>query len=308
MAIQTTEEHLDLTERQFEDWRCLMAIATGISLSAIWLVLLLKSGSAGMLDLFMISLCLLFVWGASRLWPLIVLTGALGIAVFFIVGLRHNTLGLYQDSQSSPSLLHWILYIAGMAAMFAPFLMLAWRVARIAPKDRAIIALPKSSSFGLEPALLALLGIHPIVGHLPTLPRQIGAACLFFICQSILAFSIFMFIIIASTIFLGIGRAFECFSSAATIATCSGSLTGEIISPALWLGVPVGVAVVCRQIARRFARTSVEQLQRNDSRKPLLFLRSFSDDQVRLKKPKRSLFNQVFLLGEPRPLLDSHPA
>ncbi len=36
----------------------------------------------------------------------------------------------------------------------------------------------------------------------------------------------------------------------------------------------------------------------------MLFLRSFSDDQVRLSRPAYGFFGRLILLGEPRPLLD----
>jgi hypothetical protein len=56
--------------------------------------------------------------------------------------------------------------------------------------------------------------------------------------------------------------------------------------------------------ARRFTRLSLERLISSDTRPVILFLRSFRDDQVRLKKPVRSLFRRMISVGEPSPTLD----
>jgi hypothetical protein len=59
-----------------------------------------------------------------------------------------------------------------------------------------------------------------------------------------------------------------------------------------------------RFLAQKFARVSMEALRSADRRDPILFLRSFTDDRVRLRSPRRSPLRWVLRLGEPRPWLD----
>jgi uncharacterized protein DUF805 len=59
-----------------------------------------------------------------------------------------------------------------------------------------------------------------------------------------------------------------------------------------------------RFAARRFSRLSLEKLVSLDRRAPILFLRSFQDDQVRLRKPRLPFVQRVVSVGEPRPTLD----
>jgi hypothetical protein len=49
---------------------------------------------------------------------------------------------------------------------------------------------------------------------------------------------------------------------------------------------------------------SLEHLVESDKRPPVLFLRSFKDDQVVLQRPRRPFFRWLFGLGEPAAKLD----
>jgi hypothetical protein len=51
-------------------------------------------------------------------------------------------------------------------------------------------------------------------------------------------------------------------------------------------------------------RLSLERLVGADTRSPILFLRSFRDDQVKLTKPRREPLRRLISIGEPRPTLD----
>ena len=59
-----------------------------------------------------------------------------------------------------------------------------------------------------------------------------------------------------------------------------------------------------KNLGRRAARTSVLELQKLDKRAPILFLRAFRDDQVRLAPPKLSLLGYCFDLGNRESNLD----
>jgi hypothetical protein len=62
--------------------------------------------------------------------------------------------------------------------------------------------------------------------------------------------------------------------------------------------------VALRHLGRRLCRVGMEKVRKDDTRPPLLFLRSFKDDQVRLAPPRRSLWRQLMFCGNPRPFLD----
>ena len=91
---------------------------------------------------------------------------------------------------------------------------------------------------------------------------------------------------------------------AAPHATNGAELAGRLFTPACFAVLSVALAAAVRYLARRFSRTSLELMIRKDSRAPILFLRSFSDDQVRLERPKRNVLAFLVLLGEPLPTLD----
>src|SRR5262249_21234034 len=59
-----------------------------------------------------------------------------------------------------------------------------------------------------------------------------------------------------------------------------------------------------RSLARRIARVSLVQLSDVDKRDPVLFLRSFFDDQVELGRSRKPLWHSIMSIGESAPLLD----
>lgn len=62
--------------------------------------------------------------------------------------------------------------------------------------------------------------------------------------------------------------------------------------------------IAVRSAARRIARVSVDTLLEEDARPPVLFLRSFFDDQVRLDWGRRGRLRDWIAFGEPSPSLD----
>jgi hypothetical protein len=87
-------------------------------------------------------------------------------------------------------------------------------------------------------------------------------------------------------------------------AGCLSALAWLIVMPVVLCGICLVVALAARSTARRLCRISLEGVREKDRRSPVLFLRPFSDDQVKLRRPKRSVWRKLMLLGEPRPLLD----
>jgi hypothetical protein len=74
----------------------------------------------------------------------------------------------------------------------------------------------------------------------------------------------------------------------------------------MWVGIislfALGAGV--RYMGRLLTRVSAESLATTDPRPPVLFLRSFLDDQIKLKRPRRLFFRWLLGLGEPSPTLD----
>lgn len=64
------------------------------------------------------------------------------------------------------------------------------------------------------------------------------------------------------------------------------------------------LAWMVQRLIRRLVRFSLERLQRVDERQPILFLRAFKDDQVRLRPAKIALMARILELGRGRTTLD----
>ena len=135
----------------------------------------------------------------------------------------------------------------------------------------------------------AALGIHPICGWIPGRFRRVIAEMLFVLATLATGFGI---VVVLTLLLLG-----------------GGLIRNSTSIPALYLATFISASIfavisaLLRIFARRFARVSAENLISSDQRPPILFLRSFKDDQVLLARPKRGLIRGI--LAEPlRPMLD----
>lgn len=88
-------------------------------------------------------------------------------------------------------------------------------------------------------------------------------------------------------------------------------LQNHMIATVEVAGVLAGMSVLfvlcflaLRSAARRFLRHSIVSIQQRDERKPILFLRSFADDAVTLKRASRPLSSVMFDLSRRVPNLD----
>jgi tetratricopeptide (TPR) repeat protein len=325
---KVTEIRLDSTEQAFESWRCLMGIAGGLCLAAILVFLVI--GLVSYFDIgeyeydspyFFVwtSPLVLFciAWGVSQVRPSIILLGTVGAVLSLALTLAPADLyrqadpsGVYNPEEHWASIPDVISYIAACIGIYIPILFLALRVTRSTPEERAIIALPMGRTFGLVSALQAVSGVHPVCMHLPSRLRRIIAIVLFALCQFMLGAMLFMSFVVATTFLLRVVKIVEML----LYATHGDSQRNEwmflirflliLAEPAVLLGAFIGPIAGLRYLARRFSHTSIEAMVRDDARAPILFLRSFSDDQVRLARPKRNALTRILLLGEPRPTLD----
>jgi hypothetical protein len=73
---------------------------------------------------------------------------------------------------------------------------------------------------------------------------------------------------------------------------------------AAMVGIAFQIAAILRFAGRRLIRLSLEQLLSKDTRPTILFLRSFRNDQVKLRKPRRPLLEHVIAFGAPQSTLD----
>lgn len=80
-----------------------------------------------------------------------------------------------------------------------------------------------------------------------------------------------------------------------------------LLSPLKFLGaaaLSLLIAFITRKKARQLAISSIQEAQLLDPRNPVLFLRSFLDDHVKLRKPRLSLLGSLLNLFQTKASLD----
>ena len=284
-----------------------MAIATGTCVSFTVFPVIIGA-PIGVRYFILAALTFLFVLAVSRMWRVTMVLLVLAMALLFAFVVMNNTEGLYRPGElRTPSILEWMLYLAGIFAVFAPLTVLAVRMGRVPSSEKGVIAPSSKQSSGWKSLLLDILGVHPVCQAIGSKPRRVLAIGLFVLRQAFFALSVSLVLLELTNYFLNIGRRAECFISATTdthLEDCIGRVIIQLGFLPIGLLLLIGIGAGMRYLARRFSRTSAEMARRHDQRSPILFLRSFSDDQVRLVRPKRGALSRLVLSGEPRPLLD----
>jgi general secretion pathway protein G len=161
----------------------------------------------------------------------------------------------------------------------------------------------------LAGVLARIVGIHPICAWLPGARRRAVAAVLFMATTFVVSLSLGLALYgVFNPDSADTATAFDaCFGggglSALATAHCG---LGVITMLALPMSIfaLLAIAALLRWLARTSARTSLESIAATDSRPPILFLRSFGDDQVKLRGGARGVFHRLLSLGEPRPRFD----
>jgi hypothetical protein len=174
--------------------------------------------------------------------------------------------------------------------------------------ERALIRPRTAGLSGIRALFLRALGIHPIWRWMPSAWRKLLVGVLFALSTLALALAIFL---IAIPMWQVLPDQYEkawavCLRArtAEEYGYCSGGTVFAPLTFVIILTPIITIAAVCRYAARRIGRLSLEKLIESDKRPPILFLRSFKDDQVRLKKPRRMLWRRLLAAGEPRATLD----
>jgi hypothetical protein len=245
------------------------------------------------------------------------------IAVIFAAEYSYIVMGRLRDWDyvnrlSTKYTFSWVSLIA-YGCSFVVLSAVNWQVIRIvttASRASELYSFYIISSAPVESRLVQLLlrvfGIHPISMWLSQRWRRWTAAGMFFIQTCVFAafMSLTLFYVFLYFPTLANGLAFfaPCFDPEKANYQCWILLP---MSPFLIGGIHVAgliaimiLLIVLRFAARSFTRTSLENLISKDQRPIILFLRSFRDDQVKLKKPRSGIVMRMVSFGEPRPMLD----
>lgn len=180
------------------------------------------------------------------------------------------------------------------------------RLART-PVEKIHLLLPaETGSPGLLQVISPLLGIHPVCRWIPEAGRRIAACALFVAAAAIRGFTItvIVFLYALQPIVSQNYAPVEFYNGTIYPHILLNTVLGFFL-PLAVLVAGMALAGLPRRFARRLARVSVENLLAADRRTPILFLRSFRDDQVQLTWRRRSRIRKLFAFGEPSPTVDN---
>lgn len=298
---------LDQYDKNLLSASFLSQVAAGLFLCtlifSLFLIIGVSNGSFGRLDtpallsfvsVIFLTLATLFVWSCAitYMWRtailVITLTICLALAAMATAITAYATKNLPNDVFTKFT----EISVDSILSIFLVFRILldGCRLAATRAGERALFATDPRSR-GMRQSLAAVVGIHPICRWIPVRSRRVIAEMLFFLATAITSFGIAVVITLLTV------------SGGLINPQDSGTFFGLYISAAITGSIFALISGVLRNFARRFARVSAANLIKTDQRPPILFLRSFKDDQVLLARPKRAFIRG--LLPEPlRPMLD----
>jgi len=250
----------------------------------------------------------LWSWSIAQLWRAPILLGALVVGGSLAIVPLAQLLKLKAE-------LGWpmqamFVVLALVSAGFGLRVVLdGWRLARTAEATCRLLTSVPYDRFAAAQACARALGIHPICRWLPK--RRRVATTLLFVLTAValtlaLGGALYGVVKVVST---ELPAAFQlCIlyhsgerPAGFTQCIVAASVT---IGPLIMIALGLAVAATIRLLARRSARLSLADVSSTDARAPILFLRSFIDDQVELALPRRPLFRRILALGDSRPRLD----
>lgn len=279
----------------------LVAASLVLSLSGLSLAAPLTAGAI------MLSFAA-WAWSIAQIRPLPILAGAL----VWGSGLALATGAQVLQLPKGADWFVWGFVIAAtlVALAFALRIVIdAWQLARIRADTRALVAAAAPDRVRLTGVLVRIVGIHPICAWLPGVHRRVLAAVLFMAVTFVVSLSVGLAVYgILNRNAADTAAVLEaCFGGGGPHASATAHCGLGIIT---MLALPMGIftllliAALLRWLARTSARVSLESIASTDSRPPILFLRSFHDDQVKLRGSARGIFHRLLSLGEPRPRFD----
>jgi len=243
------------------------------------------------------------VWSIAiaRMWRWPVFLASVAYVLFWC-----NLLLTYDPRTLHGSITDVGLRVLPLAFGFALLFRVAydgWRIARTEKDDCWLFTTVPAGALTVGRAIASAVGINPVCQWMPRAGRRAIAASLFVLTAFATGvFTAMLFLLLSAPLATlvwdiapycgidGIGCALRFSGAGAMIAVL--------------FATSAAIPALLRRGARRLARISLETLALKDERPPILFLRSFHDDQVRLSLPKRPLFQRIIGIGEPRPTVD----
>jgi hypothetical protein len=224
---------------------------------------------------FLWSCAIAYVWRATLLAISLVICLLMILIVLTLV--TDPVKGIGANTDSSIQIFFIALSCILPAFLVGRVLVDSWRLARLPANLRNLFIAGDPHRRGPRQLIGLALGIHPICAYIPGTVRRLLAAGLFLLAAIVAGFAIalVMFLVLSSAIFAAV----------------------------LYGAVFAGIIGLLRIGARRFARVTAENLIERDHRAPILFLRSFKDEQVRLDRSKPG-FIRGMLGAYQRPMLD----
>jgi hypothetical protein len=286
---------LDRLERKLLGAAFLGQVASSLSLFVLvcaivgllylpWLALRDTTLALEVYSFFFLVLALFVVWSSAiaYVWRATILVTSLVVCLLSLAMVVIIVLARVQDmnvvlestvndnSLGAVSLRLAFRFLAIFGSILSLWLILrilidACSLARTPTSERDLFIAGDPRSRSVKQLVAATLGIHPICGWIPGLRRRLIGGGLFVLAgifMGIATIAVLASLMLAGP---GIGLAY---------ALLGGALYG-------------GIAALFRFLAGRLARLSAENLAQVDKRPPILFLRSFNEDQVRLDRPKR---------------------
>jgi hypothetical protein len=198
--------------------------------------------------------------------------------------------------------------IAFLAYLYARALIAASTMSRLSPDDRAVLRPLSGGVTFLGKAWSRLRSLPPAFEFVGSRPR----AVLIGVLAQISAF----FLAVAGILFFSMPIRFN--GAANTIARSCWYEPVASVQDACALGAVAGVSLIAvvivpllfaagaglQRIVQRLLRFSLEQLQRADPRRPVLFLRAFKDDQIELPPAKVTFLGWLMEYGNRRTNFD----
>jgi hypothetical protein len=254
------------------------------------------------------------------------------VLLLCVVGLGHNVLVSYQGAfavdgglqitvdgydLSGESQLSATLFMVGIVASHLYFLFIAWRAQRdihaLSPEEARIASEFAGFKHSAAAALMAMINIPRTIRY-SRIPVWTGFLQAFsgvanFINYWIVTMAFFALCTLPFVVTV-IGPTLVSFLQYLWVEGVDGTvawvgfllLVTLVLFALLFIGTPVVVHLLGRltlNLARRTMQRNLHDIQGEDRRAPILFLRSFLDDLVALR-PRRFLFEQWLLDGTSR--------
>jgi hypothetical protein len=296
------EISLDAYEKGLARQNGLKVVATSIFVVSLFFLIPLDILTpTDPLEAFISGICPVFAffwfWALSRMLRVAIavfslLFGLAAIVLPFLIATSDFSIAAIQTAIANNSRLWGISGVLFYVAVINGLLL-----SIIAQEQRQLLVTAEPGIAGVGQIFEGALGIHPICAWLPHSWQRLLARLLFVITAIARGLTISLLVLIwlywAGSEVPGYEKiGFPIIEISLVLVVC-GSI-GAVITGVL------------RYVARRFARLSVENLMNVDARPPVLFLRSFQDDQIRLARKRSGMFQYRSFAeyGEPSPTLD----